>query len=133
MHTENIHHIKDNNTVVNVGNPTLGYIHNEWLLYYAFGNCLRLAHFSYKDTSWLYFSLPNLTTLQCKPLSLSLSNIPLTFKHRILPSLSTLSFSFQTTQERTSEHSRTNNNNTTDPEEPLFSQPITCLYIISRA
>ena len=73
MHQECIHdqsHKRKINIVVNVVHPNLGYVHNDWILYYVFGNYFRLVHQAYKYISWLYFSPPSPVVLQCKPLSL---------------------------------------------------------------
>jgi hypothetical protein len=75
MHKENIHeqsHKRQENTVVNVVHPTLGYVHNEWLLYYSFCNRLRLCTCAYNRYIKISLSPSFLASLQCKPLSTTL-------------------------------------------------------------
>jgi hypothetical protein len=81
------------NTVVKVVHPTLGYVHNDWILYYSFCNRLRLAHCTYNRDILLSLSPSCLASLQCKPLSLC--NISLTFKQQLFPSQPILSLSLQ--------------------------------------
>jgi hypothetical protein len=50
---------------------SLGYVHNDWLFYYALCNHSRLVHCATIDSS-CYQSPPCLATLQCKPLSKTL-------------------------------------------------------------
>jgi hypothetical protein len=66
MHKENIHdqsHKRQEDTVINMVHPTLGYVHNGWLLYYSFVNHLRLAHYTYNRDIMLSLSPSFLATL----------------------------------------------------------------------
>jgi hypothetical protein len=58
MHKDNIHdqsHTIQADTVINVVHPTLGYVHNDWLLYYDLCTRLRLAHYTYNRDIMLSF------------------------------------------------------------------------------
>ena len=104
-------------TEFNMVHPTLGYVHNCWLLYYSLCNHIRLVHYAYNRYSMISLSI--LTILFV--VKSSLCNLSLDLRHRL--SLILIIFS----------QSLPSSNNFSSALAAYSTQPITYLYIEFRS